>query len=92
MTIDSEQVTDSVLESARRLVEGRGAEPGTVAVAMLHVSIWTFYKQALRDRKEAGDLPLVPIGIDQVRKIVYEAAEFIGERLDAAETDQAERN
>jgi hypothetical protein len=91
MTIDPNEVSGAVLDLARDLC-GRGAADADVGCAMLRISIVTFYRHVRRERESQGFGSLPKIGPKQVNAIVLEAMELIGEAIDDAEADQAERN
>jgi hypothetical protein len=91
MTIDPNEVADEVLALAKGLTL-RGAAAADLGTALLRIAIVTLHRHDLQARKAAGAVALPKLRPEQVQEIVLAAMELIGERLDDAEADLAERN
>lgn len=91
MTIDQHRIGDETAAFVRDLTE-RGAGHGDVGAVLLTFAVAAFYRHACRTRIEMGQPSLVTVEPEQVNEICAEAADLIGERLDDAEADLAERN
>lgn len=91
MTIDQYQIGGETQAFVRDLI-ARGAGHADLGSVLLTFAVAEFYRYACQARSEMGQPSLVAIGPEQVNEICAEAAELIGERLDDAEADLAERN